>query len=87
MELDGGYHVAHPRAHQLMRLNLSQFDTIYRRKAFVNNYKREGVEEGQFTEAAQTLHELIDEYEECAKETFLEWGQRDGTGAGGASRS
>ena len=65
---------------QLMRLNGAHFDKIYKRRAFVNNYERAGVEEAQFTEAAQTLHELVDEYEECAKESFLEWGQRDAPG-------
>jgi len=68
-----------------MRLNGAQFDKIYKRRAFLNNYQRAGVEEGEFVDASQTLHELVEEYEECAKESFLEWGQRDG-GATPASR-
>jgi hypothetical protein len=66
-----------------MRLNGAQFDLIYKRKAFVNNYQRAGVEEAQFTDAAQTLRELVAEYEECGKETFLERGQREDAGAAG----
>ena len=69
-----------------MRLNGAHFDKIYKRRAFVNNYERAGVEESQFTEAAQTLHELVDEYEECAKDTFLEWGQRDASAGAADAR-
>ena len=68
----------------LFKRILSDYDRLRRRNAFLEQYKREepfrdGM--GQFDEAREVVTELIAEYEEAEKETYLTAGvEEEGEG-------
>lgn len=51
---------------EVFKRSLTQFRSLYRRRAFMHWYIEEGMDEIEFTEAESNLHDLISEYEQYA---------------------
>ena len=47
-----------------------QFETMYRRRAYLHWYTSEGMDEMEFTEAASNLSDLITEYQQYQEATI-----------------
>lgn len=47
---------------------MTQFQTMFQKKAFVHWYTGEGMEEQEFVAAEEGIQSLIDEYNECNKQ-------------------
>jgi tubulin gamma len=62
---------------QLFERVIKQFDRLYSRKAFLENYRQEsmfsdGLEE--FEHSREILDNLVQEYKESEKESYINWG-------------
>ena len=49
-----------------------QFNTMYRRRAYLHWYTSEGMDEMEFTEASSNLNDLITEYQQYQEATIEE---------------
>lgn len=66
----------HTSIRHLFARTLAQYDTLRKRNAFIDNYRKEpmfaeGFEE--FDESREVVSDLIDEYKAAEKENFIEW--------------
>ncbi len=57
-----------------LRLELENFAAMYRRKAFLHYYTREGMDEMEFIEAEQTVQQLAYCYQDCLDAPTIEDG-------------
>jgi len=57
---------------QIFRRMTEQFQTMFRRKAFLHWYTGEGMDEMEFTEAETNIHDLISEYQQYQEATIDE---------------
>ena len=48
----------------LLCLSVSQFTSMFRRKAFLHWYTGEGMDEMEFTEAESNMNDLVSEYQQ-----------------------
>jgi len=67
----------HTSMASLFKRMVDQFDRLMKRKAFLDQYKKEkwfadGL--GEFDEARQTIQELIDEYKACESPDYISYG-------------
>jgi len=67
----------HTSMGSLFKRMVDQFDRLMKRKAFLDQYKKEkwfadGL--GEFDEARQTVQELIDEYKACESADYISYG-------------
>ena len=65
----------HTSVATLFRRIVSQYDPMRRRNAYLEGYKKEAVFAdglGEFDESRAVVQELIDEYQEAEKETYLD---------------
>ena len=49
----------------LLKRTSDQFRALYKRKAFLHTYTKEGMDEMEFTEAEANINDLISEYQQC----------------------
>ncbi|KAF8314285.1 gamma tubulin [Clavulina sp. PMI_390] len=62
----------------LFKRMLDQFDRLWRRKAFLDQYKKEAMFSdglGEFEDARQTVQELLDEYKACESADYISYGE------------
>lgn len=72
----------------LFKRTVAQYDRLRKRNAFLEQYKREDAFRdglGEFDVAREVVMDLIQEYEEAEKETYLSGGSAGGQGEGGAA--
>jgi hypothetical protein len=62
----------------------NKFDLMYSKRAFVHWYVGEGMEEGEFAEARETMAYLEKDYEEVGIETAMGEGEEEGMEGGEA---
>lgn len=77
----------HTGMSQLFVRLLKQYDTIRKRNAFLENYRKEPIFSenlDEFDDARETVASLIDEYKACQRPDYLDYGMNTGTGTGTA---
>ena len=50
---------------ELLKRTSDQFRALFKRKAFLHTYTKEGMDEMEFTEAEANINDLISEYQQC----------------------
>jgi tubulin gamma len=73
----------HTSIHILMERILAQYQKLASRQAFMENYKKEAMFQDnleEFTDSAETVQRLIDEYKAAERSDYIDWGMQEGRG-------
>jgi|TARA_B110000208_G_C11686917_1_gene400864 hypothetical protein len=76
----------HTSIGNIFALTLQQFDKLFRKGAFLENYKKEAMfSDGldEFEESREVVQRLVDEYKACSRPDYIDWGF-DGGASGGS---
>lgn len=68
----------HTSINLLMQKIMDSFQSIYKKKAFLENFRKEDIFKDslqEFDDSQEVVQKVIDEYKACEKKDYLEWGE------------